>query len=111
MVVRSGKSAAHVEIVLKSFRDALVQRYEAALVELGLADVQNATWQHIAKPEMERLRHAQAGRGDESEQRHVKLSPQRVRLLPAQLSDGFEDPGQLIPAVDIGNRPQFRDGE
>jgi hypothetical protein len=51
MVVRSSKAAADIEIALKSLHDALVQRHQAALIELGFADVQNAVGQHIAKPQ------------------------------------------------------------
>ncbi len=55
VIVQSRKTAADIEIAVKSLHDAAVQRHQAALVELGFADTQKAAGQHIAKPEMERF--------------------------------------------------------
>ena len=68
VVIRHGQPAALFEVTVKGIRRRGVQGDQAALTELGTADLQDAIGQYIMEPEVERLRNAEPCRGNQPEQ-------------------------------------------
>ena len=67
----------------------------------------NTAGKDVAKPQFERLGYAQSRSGDQPEQHHIELLAQGIGLLRSELTGSVEDADQLIPGVDIGNRPRY----
>ena len=78
LVVRHGQSTARIEVAVEHLRHGGMQRDEAALPELGPPDQQNVVGLYVVEPQVERLRDAQPGRGDQPEECRVHLAPERV---------------------------------
>src|SRR6201987_5860272 len=111
MLAASGKAQAFGEGTLKRLDHTRMQWDEAALVEFGFTDVQDAVRPDIVKAERDRLGDAQARRRDQAEQHDVKLTAKRVRSLVAERARRIEDTRNLVGCVDVRRRASRRDAE
>ena len=96
MVVRHGKPAAPVEVLVERICHRSMQRDKLALPELCSPDQQNSVRPQIVEPQVERVRDAQARRGDQSEERRVHLTAEWIG--PSQSAAGQSGEG-------VGDKP------
>jgi hypothetical protein len=106
VIIRYGQAASPFEVLVKDFHHGVVQGNHAALAKLGATDLQNTVGQHVIESEVERLRNAEPGCGNQSKQRSVDFSSKRVRL--AKPTSGLHELHNLLWGVDVRQAPAHR---
>jgi len=85
VVVELGQATPQFDVAAERLGDRREHGHETALAELGGADVEDATRQHVVELQHQRFGYAQPGCGDQPEEHNIELPPTRIRPLPARL--------------------------